>query len=129
MTRVVHFEIQASDPVPLVRFYAELFDWAFRKWEGPMDYWLIETGPGSQVGINGGLLPRRGPRPIEGQAVNAFVCTVGVDELDATLARALELGAEVAVPKMAVQGVGWLAYFKDPDGNIVGIMEGDPTAA
>ena len=32
-------------------------------------------------------------------------------------------------PKMAVGGMGWLAYIKDPDGNILGLLESDPAAA
>ena len=58
MPRVVHFEIHADQPERAVRFYKELFDWQFHKWEGPMDYWLIVTGPDGQPGINGGLIAR-----------------------------------------------------------------------
>ena len=72
MSRVVHFEIQASQPQQLIDFYTTLLGWDFRQWGGP-DYWLIETGPADQAGINGGLLPRQGPAPLEMQAVNAFV--------------------------------------------------------
>jgi predicted enzyme related to lactoylglutathione lyase len=61
MSRVVHFEIQASQPQVLVEFYSQLFGWSFNKWGGPAEYWLIETGPSDKPGINGGLLPRRGP--------------------------------------------------------------------
>ncbi len=35
----------------------------------------------------------------------------------------------VALPKMAVPGVGWLAYCKDTEGNIFGFMQSDETAA
>ena len=55
MPRVVHFEIHAADPERAVNFYQTLFGWTFQKWEGPMDYWLIVTGPDDQRGINGGL--------------------------------------------------------------------------
>jgi predicted enzyme related to lactoylglutathione lyase len=128
MPRVVHFEIHASDPERAVAFYRELFGWTLQKWEGPMDYWLVGTGAAPAPGIDGGLVRRRGPAPAEGQAVNAFVCTVDVDQLDETLARAAALGATTAVPKMAVPGVGWLAYVKDPDGNILGLMQADAMA-
>ena len=37
-------------------------------------------------------------------------------------------GATVAVPKMPVPGVGWLAYIKDTEGNIFGMMQNDPQA-
>jgi len=66
------------------------------------------------MGIDGGLLPRRGPPPVPMQAVNAYVCTTGVDNLDATLKKVGELGTMVVVPKMAVPGVGWLAYAPTP---------------
>jgi predicted enzyme related to lactoylglutathione lyase len=38
-------------------------------------------------------------------------------------------GGAVAVPKMAIPGVGWLAYCTDPEGNIFGLMQDDPNAA
>ncbi len=44
MSRVVHFEIHATDPERLVAFYTDLFGWTIQKWDGPMDYWLIHTG-------------------------------------------------------------------------------------
>jgi predicted enzyme related to lactoylglutathione lyase len=61
--------------------------------------------------------------------VNAFVCTVGVASAESSLAKAVELGAEVALPMMAVPGIGWLCYAKDPDVNVFGMMQADPTAA
>ena len=126
MPRVVHFEIHAADPERGVKFYEKVFGWTFQKWEGPMDYWLIATGPDSEPGINGGLLPRRGE--IDGQAVIAYVCTIGVDDLDATAATVEANGGTVAVPKMPIPGMGWLAYYKDTEGNIFGMMESDPNA-
>lgn len=128
MSRPMHFEIQASNPQALIDFYSGLFGWSFNKWEGG-DYWLIHTGPDDQPGINGGLLPRRGPPPQEMAAVNAFVITVDVDNLDATLAKVASTGGAAVVPKMAVPGIGWLAYVKDPDGNIFGMMQADTSAA
>ena len=128
MARVVHFEIHAADPDRAVSFYRELFSWEFTRWEGPWDYWLIRTGGSDQPGIDGGLVKRRGPAPTEGQAVNAFVCTVEVPHLEPVLAKAASLGGGTAVARMPVAGIGWLAYILDPDGNILGIMQPDPTA-
>ena len=126
MARVVHFEIHAADPDRAVNFYKKLFDWQFQKWEGPMDYWLITTGPNEQPGINGGLVRRQGE--IDGQAVIAYVCTVDVADVDASTNTATSNGAQVVLPKMAIPGVGWLVYCKDTEGNIFGMMQGDPSA-
>ena len=124
MSRAVHFEIQASNPQALIDYYTGLFGWSFNQWQGG-EYWLIHTGPEDKPGINGGLLPRRGPVPEAMAAVNAFVITVDVDDIDSALARA----GTVVVPKMAVPGIGWLGYARDPDGNIFGMMQEDPEAA
>ncbi len=129
MNRVIHFEIQVGDAERAIRFYRELLGWTFTRWAGPASYWLVSTGANDQPGIDGGLLLRQGPPPVEGQGVNAFVCTVQTDALDALLGKVSALGGQIAMPKTAIPGVGWLAYFKDPEGNILGAMQNDPAAA
>jgi uncharacterized protein len=128
MPRPVHFEIQAADPKRAIAFYTALFGWTFNKWEGPQDYWLIKTGEANTRGIDGGLLPRRGPAPAAMQAVNAFVCTTDVADLDTSVLRVGELGGAIVVPKMAIQTVGWLAYATDTESNIFGMMQLDSAA-
>ena len=128
MPRPIHFEIHASDPAATQTFYRTLFGCQFQSWEGSMEYWLVTTGAESRPGINGGLLRRRGPAPADGQAVNAFVCTLDVPDLDATLTALPAAGGTLAVPKMAIPGVGWLAYVKDPDGNLLGVNQPDAAA-
>lgn len=128
MSRPVHFEIHAVDPERMAAFYSELFGWTIQNWGGPMEYWMITTGPEGEMGINGGLMRRMGAAPVEGAAVNAFVCTVGVEDCDAMVAKALSLGGTVAMPKGPIPGMGWLAYIKDLDGNILGLMQPDEAA-
>jgi predicted enzyme related to lactoylglutathione lyase len=127
MSRVVHFEIHAASPERAAAFYTKLFGWEFTKWPGPMDYWLIKTGPAGTPGIDGGLMQRQGA--IDGTAVIAYVCTVDVEKIDASIAAAQAAGAVVVVPKMAIPTVGWLVYCKDTEGNIFGMMQNDPKAA
>jgi len=128
MPRPIHFEIQADDAERAMTFYTQLFGWQFAQW-GQEKYWLITTGEKSQPGIDGGLLPRRGPTPVAMAAVNAFVCTVDVANLDSTLEKAQSLGGMVVVPKTPVPTVGWLGYAKDTEGNIFGMMQMDAKAA
>lgn len=129
MSRVIHFEIHAEKPERAIAFYSGLFKWDFTAWNGGVPYWLINTGANGTPGINGGLVQRRGPAPADGQAVNAFCCTIDVDSVDGTVERIAELGGTMAFPKMAIPGVGWLAYGKDTEGNIFGVMQTDPAAA
>jgi len=121
MNRVVHFEIPADDPETSSKFYQEIFGWTFTKWEGPMPYWLIDTGSGAP-GINGGMLVRRDPaQPVAN--------TIEVNSVDEYAAKIESLGGKIVLPKMPIPGVGYLAYFSDLDGNIFGIMHNDPNAS
>ncbi|MEP7162100.1 MAG: hypothetical protein ABI746_13525 [Dermatophilaceae bacterium] len=67
--------------------------------------------------------------PVEGQGTNAFVCTMGVEDYDATHDRILAAGGRVALPKSALPGMAWQGYYLDPEGNTIGIHQPDPTAA
>jgi len=126
MPRVVHFEIHADSPKRAIEFYANTFDWKVEKWEGPEDYWLIVTGPVEAPGINGGILQRR--EPVEGNGMQAYVCTIDVPSVDEYMEKVKENGGTVVAPKMAIPGVGWLAYCLDTEGNIFGIMTSDMEA-
>ena len=61
--------------------------------------------------------------------MNAFVCTVDVASAKDSLAKAIALGGSEALPVMAIPGVGWLAYAKDSEGTIFGMMQSDSSAA
>jgi hypothetical protein len=82
-----------------------------------MEYWNISTGD-SQPGINGGLMTRRDP-------AQPCVNTMDVVDLDATIGVIEAAGGLCVVPKMPRHGVGWLAYFKDTEGQIFGAMQAD----
>ncbi len=123
MYRPIHFEIPSNNPEAAMKFYGDLFGWKFQSWGGgPMEYWTVTTGDASQPGINGGLMRRMHP---EQPCVN----TIDVPDLDAAVANAVKAGGTIAVPKMPIPGIGWLAYVKDLDGHIFGMMQNDPKAA
>lgn len=121
MPRVVHFEIHAEQPERAVAFYSQIFGWDIQKWEGPMPYWLVSTGPDGTLGINGGICQRMDP-------ATTTVNTVDVPSVDEYVAKITAHGGRIAMPKMAIPGVGWLAYLIDTEGNTFGIMQADPGA-
>ena len=131
MNRVVHFEIHASDSDRLQSFYQSVFDWNIQDMGPAMgNYRTVDTGkdqPAAQwTGINGGITPRQGNGPKGGEPVNAFVCTIEVADIDETLKKIETAGGTVATDKMEVPGVGTLAYRKDPEGNIFGVLQPKP---
>jgi uncharacterized protein len=121
MNRFTHFELATSDPEKTAAFYREVFGWQVEKWEGPVEYWMVTTGDASTPGINGGL---QHTSPENHGTIN----TIEVADLDAALERVLAHGGEVVFPKDAIPGVGYLAYFRDNVGIIVGLHQADPQA-
>ena len=105
--RVVHFEIPANQPEDLTKFYSGLFGWKFQKASIPgPEYWLCDTGADGP-GINGAVMKRQDPR----QPWMNYVDVAGIDD---TLAAAARLGAQIALPKLTVTGVGAYAAIIDP---------------
>lgn len=128
MPRVVHFEIHAESPERAVRFYESAFGWRAAKWDGRQDYWLLTTGSAGESGIDGAIVRRRGSAPAEGAATNAFVCTIEVPVLDIFMDNVRRHGGAIVVPKAAIPGIGWLAYGRDTEGNVFGLMQNDAGA-
>lgn len=126
MLRVVHFEILADDPERARGFYAAVFGWDIQKWEGPVDYWLVTTGPEGSPGINGAIMRREGAAT--GDSVTAYINTIDVPSVDEFIAKVTARGGAVDVPKTAVPGVGWVAYCRDTEGNVFGMMQIDESA-
>ena len=121
MNRPIHFEIPAEDPQRAMKFYETVFGWKFEPWNGPIEYWTVRTGD-SVPGIDGGLMTRRDP-------AQPCVNTMDVEDLDAAVAVIEGAGGLCVVPKMPIPGIGWLAYFKDTEGHIFGVMQADTGAA
>jgi predicted enzyme related to lactoylglutathione lyase len=121
MHRVVHFEIPAEDPQRCNKFYQDVFGWRMERF-GDMEYWSCFTGDKAAPGIDGGIIRRKDP-------AQPVTCTIQVEDVDAACEKLTAHGGTVVVPKMPIPTVGWLAYFKDTEGNIFGVYKHDPSAS
>jgi predicted enzyme related to lactoylglutathione lyase len=55
--------------------------------------------------------------------VKTPVITIGVDDMDEATKAIEKNGGKIIQPKMAVSGMGFAAYFRDTEGNVVGLFE------
>ena len=62
------------------------------------------------------------------RVADAALLIVAQAHIDETVATFTSSGGKIALPKMAVPGVGWLAYGMDPEGNMIGMMQMDANA-
>jgi len=125
MMPVAHFEIHATDPERTGKFYTDIFGWSITKWDGPMEYYLL-SAKSDGFGIDGAIVRRRTARPADGAPTNAYVCTIAVDSLDEVSRKVVARGGSIVVEKDEIPGVGMLAYAKDPEGNIFGLLQPNP---
>lgn len=121
MARVMHFDVVVRDVQRAIRFYEAAFEWKAEKWDGPMEYWMVTTGPSDREGIDGGLSQGE-PNLTSGQL------TLDVESLDETISRVTAAGGSVVRERSPVPGVGYLAEVSDTEGNRFGLMQLDTTA-
>ena len=124
MPKIVHFELPFDDAERANRFYAEVFGWESHRWEGPHEYYLQQTGAEGEPGIHGALAPRE--RMASGGGTHIVI---GVDDLDAYVAKVTAAGCDIVTPRTAIPGVGWFADFRDTEGNVMGMFQRDDGAA
>ncbi|EOQ10172.1 hypothetical protein IKC_05755 [Bacillus cereus VD184] len=128
--RLIHFEIHVDNMERANHFYGEVFGWTFHDWSdyAGIPYVGAMTGNENEPGINGALMQRQSAAPENGQPVNGFTCTIGVESYDVTEAKIIKNGGKVAKPKYALPGMAWQGYYVDTEGNIFGIHQPDVNA-
>lgn len=129
---IVHFEIQVSDFGMAKKFYSQIFGWKIEKWEGT-DFYGVWTGRskypnGSVVGLDGGLERKEKLTSQKETILNAFLCTIEIENIDDTLKKIKTHDGKIIKEKYAFPKVGWMALCTDPDGNQFSLIQNDITA-
>lgn len=114
---IVHFEIVGSDSAKAQQFYTELFDWTIDS-DNSMGYGVVNTG--SDRGIGGGILGVE-----EEDDRTGVKLYIEVDDLQAYLDKAEQLGGKTILPPTVVPDMVTFALFADPDGTLIGLVKGE----
>ena len=123
MDGVVHFEIPADDAERAKAFYSTVFDWEMQDFPD-MQYTIMMTTPIDEQSqrpttpgaINGGLMSRSKDTPTP-------VITIGVDSVEEALKKVEAEGGTVITPSTPIPGMGEFGYFKDSEGNVMGLFQ------
>jgi uncharacterized protein len=128
MRKVVHFEIPADDVDRAKNFYGSIFGWDLQtmQMEGG-EYTIVNTTPVDQQtqlptepgAINGGLFRRD-------ERITSPIITIDVDGIDDALKQVDASGGSVVTPRTEIPNMGAFAYFKDSEGNVMGLWENTP---
>ena len=107
---VVHAEIRSKDPDATRAFCSKLFGWTYSDGAYP-GYTFVDTGAD-------GALPTA-ISPLQGES-DQVLFFVGVEDVEAVLAQAAELGGRVVQPAQSVPGVTF-GVLADPQGHLIGV--------
>ena len=102
------------------KFFGDLFGWKFE--DMPQMGYSMWQSPGN---MSGGLMAPRPEQPGTGQPLNYIY----VDSIDVMAPRIEKAGGKVVVPKTAIPGFGWFAFFKYPEEMIWGLYESEKKPA
>jgi uncharacterized protein len=113
---IVHFEIPADDLPRAKKFYEKVFNWKIND-PHKMGYFFVETKKKGEEGINGGLMQRKMP----GQPFTNYLM---VGSIETSCEKVIRAGGTIIMTKMEVgPQMGWIAAFKDTEGNILGFYQ------
>lgn len=122
MGSVVHFEIPVDDLERAQDFYQRAFGWEANAMP-EMGYTILGTTKTDEQGmptdagaINGGMMQRT-------EALTTPIITIDVEDIGDALKQVEKLGGSILVGRRDVGGMGYTAYFKDTEGNTMGLWQ------
>ena len=108
-------ELVTQDPEGSTKFYTELLGWTTETMPMPTgDYTFFNAGDRPAAGM---------VKPPKEDAPPAWVSYITVEDVDATVAKAQELGAHLCIPPMDVPGKGRFAGIVDPQGAMIAFWQ------
>jgi len=122
--RFVWHDLMTSDVEGAKKFYSDVAGWGTQAWEGPSPYTLWTTG-----GIPIGGVTEINEEMRKNHVGPSWLPSVGVDDVDATVAKATGLGAKTVAPPMDIPGAGRYAIIMDPQGATIAVFAGSAEMA
>lgn len=123
MDKVMHFEIPYDDKRRCQDFYHDIFGWDIISMD-EMDYTMVHTGDTNKKDgmikekgvINGGMMQKS-------DKIKNPVITISVENIDKTSRNINARGGDIVISKFDVGDMGFAAYFKDSEGNVMGLWQ------
>ena len=109
---IIHFEVTGRDGEKLKSFFGDLFDWKVDS-DNPLNYGMVNLSGD----VGGGVGAAN-----EGDGAALFY--IGVDDVEAAMAKAESLGGSRVWGPMTLPAGTTIGHFADPEGHVVGLFSG-----
>ncbi len=114
--KIWHVELVATDKHEAAQWYNKMFGWEVEHFE-EMDYIQVRSGSADPT------LAFAAVNPEQGMPAGGALVYVDVADIDATIARAKEVGGAIIMDKMDIPNVGQMTIVGDPYGNRFAAMQ------
>jgi predicted enzyme related to lactoylglutathione lyase len=114
-----HIELTTDNLKVAQKFYGKVFAWNLKEMPG-MSYTMIDVGSGTGGGMQSKPMP---------DAPTGWMPYVQVDDVKATVAKAVKAGATAMLPFQEVGEMGAIGVFADPNGALIGVWAASAAAA
>jgi predicted enzyme related to lactoylglutathione lyase len=108
---VVHFEIGCRDKAKTATFFSQLFGWK-----------MLDAGPATMISTASGEGIQGHISALGHEPHNYVTIYVQVDDVQANLDKAQQLGGKPLVPPVEIP-TGTFAWFADLEGNTIGLWK------
>jgi predicted enzyme related to lactoylglutathione lyase len=116
-------ELMTSDVEKAKAFYGAALGWDFETVESPVGPYTLARRPGHDQPVAGLM-----PWPKDTPGSDDWFAYVGVDDVEAAVAKVRAANGIVHRDVFDVEGVGRFAIVADPNGGVVGLMQPGPMA-
>src|SRR3954469_19132955 len=106
-----HIEPTTDNLKAAQKFYGKVFAWNLKDMPG-MNYTMIDVGGGTGGGMQLKPMP---------DAPTGWMPYVQVDDVKATVAKAVKAGATAMLPFQEIGEMGSIGVFADPNGAVIGV--------
>ena len=110
---ITHIEFSTRDLEESKKFYSDVFEWKIQDFPG-MNYATFEA----EGGTGGGFSPVS-----EETLPGSTLVYINTPELEKTLQKIRSAGGTILLDGYDIAGVGRMATFRDPTGNVVALLQ------
>lgn len=110
---LTHIEFSAKDHKQAAKFYSDVFEWEIKEFP-EMDYSTFAAEGGSGGGFN---------KVGEDNPAGQILVYINTPDLKASREKIKQHGGTVVLESHEIPGVGTMATFKDPTGNLVALLQ------
>jgi len=119
---VVFFELPADNLDRAKKFYEEVFNWKITH-NPALDIYMLGTAPSDKRGRSSEPGTINGLMAMRKNADSATTVTIEVADIDSAIENVKNHGGRITQKKQGIPQIGFAAYFKDTEGNLVQLFQ------